>query len=259
MVLSAGSLLSNALSFRVRARICPNVVSLYGSTEASMIAVAPAHALAHQAGAVGYVLPDVSVEIADAAGNALPAGAEGLVRIRSPYGPGRYLGSPSDRSTAFADGWFYPGDIGRLTPDRLLVITGREKAVMNLGGDKVKPEMVEEVIASFPGIDQAAVFSVINELGIDEMWSLIAPLAQRNEQSPAGALPGQTAGNLRAGALHRSARPAPQCHGQGGAAAPAGYRQSQPTLAGRAYMFSEAYGMNVVDPILSRPRSTRTE
>ena len=87
MVLSAGSLLSNALSFRVRARICPNVVSLYGSTEASMIAVAPAHALAHQAGAVGYVLPDVSVEIADAAGNALPAGAEGLVRIRSPTAP----------------------------------------------------------------------------------------------------------------------------------------------------------------------------
>jgi acyl-CoA synthetase (AMP-forming)/AMP-acid ligase II len=183
MVLSAGSLLSNALSFRVRARICPNVVSLYGSTEASMIAVAPAHALAHQPGAVGYVLPDVSVEIADAAGKALPAGAEGLVRIRSPYGPGRYLGTPSDQSTAFADGWFYPGDIGRLTPDRLLVITGREKAVMNLGGDKVKPEMVEEVIASFPGIDQAAVFSVVNELGIDEMWSLIAPLAKRNEQA----------------------------------------------------------------------------
>jgi len=183
MILSAGSLLSNALSFRVRARLCPNVVSLYGSTEASMIAVAPTHAFAHRAGAVGYVLPDVTVEIADAAGEAQPPGAEGLVRIRSPYGPGQYLGSPSDQTTTFADGWFCPGDIGRLTQDRLLVITGREKAVMNLGGDKVMPEMVEEVIGSFAGIDQAAVFSVTNELGIDEMWSLIAPISQRNEQA----------------------------------------------------------------------------
>ena len=36
------------------------------------------------------------------------------------------------------------------------MITGREKDVMNLGGDKVKPEMVEEVVASFSGIDQVA-------------------------------------------------------------------------------------------------------
>ena len=181
MILSAGSLLSGALSTRVRARMCANVVSLYGSTEASMIAVAPAHELAHLSGAVGYILPDVAVEIADPSGRALPAGTEGVVRIRSPYSPGEYLGAPAESAKAFAGGWFYPGDIGRLTADRLLVITGREKDVMNLGGDKVKPEMVEEVVASFSGIDQVAVFSVPNELGIEEIWSLIAPISQRDE------------------------------------------------------------------------------
>jgi acyl-coenzyme A synthetase/AMP-(fatty) acid ligase len=181
MILTAGSLLSNALSFRVRSRICPNLVSLYGSTEASMIAVAPAHALAHLPGAVGYVLPDVSVEIADAAGKALPAGAEGRVRIRSPYGPGEYFGAPADAASPFAGGWFYPGDLGMMTQDRMLVITGREKAVINLGGDKVKPEMVEEVVSAFAGIDQAAVFNVANELGIEEIWSLVTPISKRDE------------------------------------------------------------------------------
>ena len=43
-----------------------------------MIAVAPAHALAHLSGAVGYILPDVAVEIADPSGKALPAGKYSL-------------------------------------------------------------------------------------------------------------------------------------------------------------------------------------
>ena len=44
-----------------------------------------------------------------------------------------------DSSKVFRDGWFYPGDLGTLNTDGLLVITGREQAVLNLGGDKISP------------------------------------------------------------------------------------------------------------------------
>ena len=46
----------------------------------------------------------------------------------------------------FRDGWFYPGDIGVLHPDGMLIILGRERALLNFGGDKVRAEIVEGVL-----------------------------------------------------------------------------------------------------------------
>jgi acyl-CoA synthetase (AMP-forming)/AMP-acid ligase II len=169
VIVSTGSFLSATLSERVRARLCSTLISTYGSTETTMTAVAPAHAIAHVPGAVGYAVPSAVIEIVDAAGNIQARGKEGLIRIRSTLNVGGYMGNPPGSEQAFRDGAFYPGDIGKLTPDGLLIISGREKSVLNLGGEKVSPERIEQAIASFPGISQAAAFSVVNALGIEEI------------------------------------------------------------------------------------------
>jgi acyl-coenzyme A synthetase/AMP-(fatty) acid ligase len=70
-MLCAGSLLSKRLSERVRARMCANLVSLYGATEVSMVATAPAHLTAGIAGAVGHPVPGVTVEAVDEGGSRL--------------------------------------------------------------------------------------------------------------------------------------------------------------------------------------------
>ncbi len=169
LVLSVGGPLPRSLSERLRARICSNLIACYGSTEANIVATAPAHAIADTPGAVGTVTPGVTVSIVDRSGNPVPAGAEGLVRISGPYTVAGYRGDAEGALTAFRDGWFYPGDIGRLTDDRLLVLSGREKEVLNLGGDKVSPERIEQVLASFAGVRQAAAFAVPNAAGIEEL------------------------------------------------------------------------------------------
>ncbi len=173
LIFTGGSMMSEALAARARARMCAHIVAAYGATEASMVAAAPVQMLAGSPGAVGHVMPDQTVQIVDAAGNVLPPGREGTVRIGGPYTAHGYIGETEASSTAFRDGWFYPGDIGRLRDDGMLVISGREKTVINLGGDKIKPEMIEEALKTFPGMDDAAVFSVANALGNDEIWSLI--------------------------------------------------------------------------------------
>jgi acyl-CoA synthetase (AMP-forming)/AMP-acid ligase II len=169
LVLSVGGLLSRSLSERLRARVCSNLIACYGSTEANIVATAPAHAIADIAGAVGYVTPGVTVGIVGRSGNALPAGKEGLVRISGRFTVDGYRGDAEGSRDAFRDGWFYPGDIGRLTDDHMLVLSGREKAVLNLGGDKVSPERIEQVLASFPGVQQAAAFAITNSAGIEEL------------------------------------------------------------------------------------------
>jgi len=173
VIVSAGSLLSAALSQQVRARLCPNLISVYGSTETNTIATAPAQAIADVPGAVGFVAPDVTVEILDEAGRQVPDSTEGIVRLRSPYSVSGYLGDAEETAKVFRNGWFYPGDIGRVTRENLLVISGREKEILNLGGAKLRPQSIEQALASFPGVVEAAAFGVTDRLGIDEPWAAI--------------------------------------------------------------------------------------
>lgn len=173
LIISAGDLLSKQLADRVRARICSNLISVYGSTEAGVTATAPVHAIDHMSRAVGYITPGVSVEIINENGDALPLDTEGVVRIRSTFGVHEYCGNPAGSEKIFRNGWFYPGDIGAITTNDVLLITGREHVVLNVGGDKLNPQAIEEVLVSLPNIDQAAVFTTPNELGIEIVSALI--------------------------------------------------------------------------------------
>jgi acyl-CoA synthetase (AMP-forming)/AMP-acid ligase II len=172
-IMSSGGLLAPRLSARIRARMCSNVFCSYGSTEAGTIAFGPADVIAQVPGAVGFVTPGSAVEALSESGVPLPAEKEGVLRVRSPNLVDGYLGDPVQSAKSFRDGWFHPGDFGYLTKHGLLVITGREKTRLNLGGDKVIPETIEDVIVAFGAIEQAAVFSAPNELGIEEVVALV--------------------------------------------------------------------------------------
>jgi acyl-CoA synthetase (AMP-forming)/AMP-acid ligase II len=181
VIIAAGSPLPKTLSERVRARLGSNLVFFYGAAEIAAIAAAPAHAVAEVPGAVGHVFPGVTVEIVDESGRALPRGQEGSLRVRSPTMVDGYLGDPEQTRASFRDGFFHPGDLGHLTQDGMLVISGRDKEVLNLGGAKIRPQLVEDVLAAVASVDQAAVVGMPNSLGIDELWALIVPRSPLDE------------------------------------------------------------------------------
>jgi acyl-coenzyme A synthetase/AMP-(fatty) acid ligase len=183
LAMVGGSQLSPSLSQRARASLCPNIVAAYGATETSMVATAPARAIESAPGAVGYVTPDTSVEIVDETGRTLAPGQEGLVRVRSRYSVDGYHGRQNQSGSPFRSGWFYPGDMGSLTFDNLLLISGREQTVINVGGDKVKPETIEGAISTFPGVEDAAVLGMKSDLGIDQLWAIILPGTNYDEKA----------------------------------------------------------------------------
>jgi acyl-CoA synthetase (AMP-forming)/AMP-acid ligase II len=132
-IFSGGSMMSGALSERVRARVCSNLTVGYGSAEATMVASMPAHFARGIAGAVGYVLPGIALEIIDGDGRAVPPGEQGIVRIRSEYGAGEYLEDPEETQRVLRNGWFHPGDLGYLTHDNILVISSQAADSLQLG------------------------------------------------------------------------------------------------------------------------------
>jgi long-chain acyl-CoA synthetase len=172
-IICQGALLSRELAQRARARMCHNLYSSYGATETSTVAFGPASIVEQITGAVGYIQPGAVIEAVDAADTVLPPLREGHIRIRTEHMAPGYVGDPDATKAQFRDGYFYTRDVGHRTADNLLVITGREQSALNIGGDTVSPELVEAIIADFPGIREAGVFAVQNDLGIAELSALI--------------------------------------------------------------------------------------
>lgn len=172
-IVSSGSLLPASLLERVRPRLCSQLITGYGSTEMAMSASAPAHRISHIPGAAGYVTPGMRIEIVDEMDRVLPAGREGIVRVFSQFGIDHYIDDPEESAKVFRNGWFYPGDLGSLTSDNLLIISGRQNDVLNAGGGKMAAEKLEAVLTSYPGVREAAVFMATSEGGIEEVWAAI--------------------------------------------------------------------------------------
>ena len=176
VIVAGGSLLWKSLADRVRMRMCPHLVTSYGASEFSPIAVGPNHQICDIAGAVGYVCAGATVQAVDTSDRPLASGETGLIRVRGDFLVDGYVGNPKDADQAFRNGWFYPGDIGAVTADNVLLISGRQTAVLNVGGNKLGPEAIEQAALAFPGVAQAGAFGVENEFGILEVWAaVVAP------------------------------------------------------------------------------------
>lgn len=151
---------------RIRAALCRTVINSYSSTEGGCAALAPLDLIEGIPGAVGFVAPWAEVEIVDHAGNPVPNGHDGVIRYRTP----RFLGNVSPKGGTVTDQWFYPGDMGHLTDDSMLCLTGRTSDVINIGGVKVSAKQIEEVLESMEEVREAAACGVEDAAGVERLW-----------------------------------------------------------------------------------------
>ena len=177
-----GGLATRALLGEARARLCAQTIVQYGANEVGSIAVTPADVLGDQEGAIGYPQPGVTLEIVGPDDRPLAPGATGVVRLRTPWMGQPFPPRAEDGHPGLRDGWFYPGDRGRLTKDGMLVLDGRASEVINSGGVKRAPEVIEEVVLRHPNVAEAAAFGAFGPDGIEEVNLAIvarAPIAER--------------------------------------------------------------------------------
>lgn len=85
----------------------------------------------------------------------------GEIQVSTPTMMTGYFDMPEETAASFtADGWLRTGDIGYVTPDRQLFITGRLKNLIILsGGENVSPEAIEKKFANQPLIKEVMVYA----------------------------------------------------------------------------------------------------
>lgn len=95
------------------------------------------------------------------------AGEPGSLLTRGPYTPRGYYRAPEQNARAFtADGWYRSGDICRMTPEGNLIVEGRDKDMINRGGENVSAEEVENLLYRLPEVSEVAAVAMPDpELG----------------------------------------------------------------------------------------------
>jgi 2,3-dihydroxybenzoate-AMP ligase len=85
------------------------------------------------------------------------AGELGSLLTRGPYTPRGYFRAPEHNAKAFTpDGWYRSGDVCRWHPSGNLVVEGRDKDMINRGGEKISAEEVENLVYQRPDVLQVA-------------------------------------------------------------------------------------------------------
>jgi acyl-coenzyme A synthetase/AMP-(fatty) acid ligase len=169
-IIMGGSTPSQKLINRITSQLDCQIFNAYGSTEASNIAIE--EITNHEAGLkfAGTIMhEDVTMQIVDENDLPLPKGQIGIIRYKRPFMATSYYKNPVATAEFFKDGFFYPGDKGYLDESGRLVLEGRINEVINLGGVKLNPEVVDDLAMAQLGVVDCAAFSIPGPAGIDQL------------------------------------------------------------------------------------------
>ena len=160
----AGAPCPDAVKRAIMERVRPGGVwEFYGSTEAQFSVCAPEDWL-ERPGTVGRARQGrrLHIEPIDAAGS----GDEGTIWCDLPdFARFSYWENPEATAAAWNGSSCTVGDIGHLSRDNFLYLTGRRHDLIISGGVNVYPAEVENVLAAVDGIAEVAVFGLP-----DEQW-----------------------------------------------------------------------------------------
>jgi long-chain acyl-CoA synthetase len=166
---SAGTALPRASFEAFGERFGVLVRQLYGSTETGMIAANMSDDPVATFESVGSAVQGVKIEIVDDDGATLAVGEVGEVTVASPAASSGYADADEASMQAFRDGRYFTGDLGRLDESGQLYLEGRKKLLIEIGGYKVDPVEVQDVIAAHPAVAEAIVVGVAGESADEEL------------------------------------------------------------------------------------------
>ena len=151
-----------------------NVHEAYGMTEsASMVTYNHYHR--HVIGSVGTPVGTTEIRICDQDGRPVKNGLEGEICIRGRNIMTGYLNHPEETRAAFWGDWFRSGDIGRLDENGHLFIVDRVKDLIITGGENVYPREIEEVLYTFPQVQECAVVGLPDREWGERVTAMIVP------------------------------------------------------------------------------------
>ena len=142
----------------------------FGLTECSgMATFLPEEESVSHSDSVGYAVPVVDLALLEADSRS----GVGELLIRGANVAQGYWRAPEATAETFVDGWLHSGDLARIDDDGRVYIVDRKKDMISRGAENVYSLEVENVLTSAPGVAEAAVVPVQDEMMGEKVGAVI--------------------------------------------------------------------------------------
>jgi acyl-CoA synthetase (AMP-forming)/AMP-acid ligase II len=122
---------------------------------------------------VGKPSPLNEVKIVDEKGKECPVNVPGELAFRGSKIISSYWKNPSETKRLIAAGWLHTGDVASINEEGYISILDRKKDMINRGGEKIFSLEVENMLYKHPGIMEAAVVGVPDDVFGEQVKAFI--------------------------------------------------------------------------------------
>lgn len=163
---SGGAPLPVAVRKRFNELTGGNLVEGYGLTESAAVgSTNPFEGGLAKEGSIGIPFPSTDARIVslDDSSKSLGVGEVGELMLKGPQIMKGYWHNDEETRSTLHDGWLLTGDVAKMDEDGYFYIVDRKKDMIDVGGLKVYPREVEEVLFEHPAVKEAAVVGIPDE------------------------------------------------------------------------------------------------
>ena len=138
------------------------VIEGYGLTESSGVVSCNPYAGLNKLGSIGQPIPGTDVKLLDKEdpGKPAPAGEPGELVFSGPQVMQGYWKRPDADAEVFIGGYLRTGDVATIDEDGFIFIVDRLKDMIAVGGFKVFPSQIEDILYKHPAVREALVIGV---------------------------------------------------------------------------------------------------
>jgi amino acid adenylation domain-containing protein len=157
------------------------IYSMYGLTECKRCTYLPPADLERKPGSVGIAIPNTEMWIIDDLGRRVPANTVGQLVIRGATVMKGYWEKPEATAKRLKPGplpgehVLHTGDYCRMDDEGYLTFVGRADDIFKSGGEKVAPKEIEAVLYDIPGVREAVVIGVPDDILGNAVKAYIVP------------------------------------------------------------------------------------
>ena len=158
---------------------------MYGQTEATArLSYLPPELVLTKLGSIGKGIPNVTLDVFNKNNQPVNDDEIGEIVAKGDNIMLGYLNDPESSKLTLRNGWLHTGDIAKKDEDGYIYLVAREKEIIKVGGKRISPKEIEEVIVSIPEVVDCTIEGVYDEI-LSEAIKATVVLTDKTDETKA--------------------------------------------------------------------------
>lgn len=156
---------------------------MYGQTEATArLAYLPPERLLDKLGSIGKGISGVILRVVNDQCKPVKPGEIGEIVARGDNIMKGYFNDPITTGEVLKDGWLFTGDLAKTDDDGFIYLVGRKKEILKVGGRRVSPKEIEQVILSVHDVVDCTIEGFYDEILGEGIKANVVPRRGSNRE-----------------------------------------------------------------------------